>query len=277
MNITPYLYVPLITWVIAQTVKFCLALLRGDVNVRYLYASGGMPSVHSAVVSSLVTYALLQGGPNSPLFGVVAVFAAIVIYDSFGVRRSAGDNARAFNKLIDELAETGGVRDKTAYGHLREILGHKPLEVLVGVVLGVIMGIVFGVQNLQLRSAFFYAGVTSDQAKVLAGLGLVVIICAVLFRAFYKPKSKGVRTALNYVFYWNMIAGLAIALVGIAGYEQVAYFSSQMVATLVVAIWLVGFVIFLVRLIVVDRAHKKTVSQTQGRDTWLKKAGKKKK
>jgi acid phosphatase family membrane protein YuiD len=116
-----------------------------------------MPSVHSAVVSSLATYALLQGGPTNPLFGVTAVFAAIVIYDSFGVRRSAGDNAKALNKLIAELAETGGVRDRAAYGHLREILGHKPLESLSCVILGIVMGVVFGMQNMQLHATFFYA------------------------------------------------------------------------------------------------------------------------
>jgi hypothetical protein len=48
-----------------------------------------------------------------------------------------------------------------------------------------------------------------------------------LFKAFYKTKSKEVRTALNYVFYWNMLAGVVIALIGIAGYEQAAYLSSQ--------------------------------------------------
>ena len=49
--ITPYLYVPLIAWAIAQLLKFFIALVRGDADLRYLYASGGMPSVHSAITT----------------------------------------------------------------------------------------------------------------------------------------------------------------------------------------------------------------------------------
>lgn len=276
MGITPYLYVPLITWAVAQTIKFALALIRGDVDLRYLYASGGMPSVHSAVVCSLATYALLEGGPTSPLFGITAVFAAIVMYDSFGVRRSAGENAKTLNKLIGELGQRGTVKDAAQYGHLREILGHKPLEVIIGAVLGVVMGIIFGIQKVQVQFAPFYAGISTNQAKVLAGLGVIVLISGMLFRAFYKAHNKQTRTALNYVFYCNMLMGVLIALVGIAGYEQIAYFSTQFAAVLVVLVWLVLFVVLLVRLIKIGSDHKKTVATTKNRDTWLKKAGKKK-
>ncbi len=276
MGITPYLYVPLITWAVAQTIKFVLALVRGDVDLRYLYASGGMPSVHSAVVCSLATYALIEGGPTSPLFGLTAVFAAIVMYDSFGVRRSSGEQAKTLNKLIGELGETGSVRDATQYDHLREILGHKPVEVGVGAVLGVAMGVLFGIQKLQPGLNALYTATSPMQAKLLAGLGVVVIVSALLIRAFYKARNKQVKTKLQMVFYCNLLMGILIALAGVAGYEQVAYFSTQLAAIAVVVVWVVLFTILFVQLLMASSAHKAQASSGKSREAWLKKAGKKK-
>lgn len=91
MAYNPYIIVPFATWAVAQISKFAIAAFRGRIDFRYLYASGGMPSVHSAVVCSLAMTALLVDGVGSHLFGFTAIFAAIVMYDSFGVRRSAGE------------------------------------------------------------------------------------------------------------------------------------------------------------------------------------------
>ena len=98
-----YLYGPLILWFVAQLVKFSIHLARGRADVRYLFASGGMPSAHAAVVCSLATITLLDQGITSPLFGITAILAAIVMYDSFGVRRSSGDQARLLNRLVSDL------------------------------------------------------------------------------------------------------------------------------------------------------------------------------
>jgi len=48
-----YLVVPLVVWAVAQFLKFIIAAFRGRVDFRYLYGSGGMPSVHAAVVTAL--------------------------------------------------------------------------------------------------------------------------------------------------------------------------------------------------------------------------------
>src|SRR6266571_1039037 len=104
-----YIIVPLATWVIAQVAKFMLAALRGRIDFRLLYASGGMPSVHSAIVTSLATTSFLIDGPTSHIFGLTVVVAAIVIYDSFGVRRSSGEQTVALNMLLRSL-ENGKVK-----------------------------------------------------------------------------------------------------------------------------------------------------------------------
>ena len=133
---TAYLYVPLIAWALAQGIKMLIEIFKGEADLRYLYASGGMPSAHSAVVTALAGYTFYHQGIDSPLFGVTAVFAAIVMYDSFGVRRSAGEQARTLNKLIAEMSHNGNLRKPDDYSQLREILGHQPLEVIVGALLG---------------------------------------------------------------------------------------------------------------------------------------------
>ena len=105
--LTPYLYVPIVAWILAQLIKTTIEVIKGDVDIKYLYASGGMPSAHSAVVVSLAGYTFYNQGANSPLFGVTAIIAGIVMYDSFGVRRSSGEQAKMLNKLITEMAISG--------------------------------------------------------------------------------------------------------------------------------------------------------------------------
>lgn len=135
----PYLVIPFATWLIAQLSKFVGRAWQGDVNWRLLYNSGGMPSAHSAVVTSLAATALIIGGGTSPLFGIAVWLAAIVMYDSFGVRRSSGDQTKAINAIIANLDIKGGRGE--APWRLREIFGHQPSEVLAGAILGLIVSL----------------------------------------------------------------------------------------------------------------------------------------
>src|SRR3990167_2577997 len=142
MNIyNPYLIIPFVAWFVAHCIKFSLRALNGDVNVRYFYASGGMPSGHSATVLALATTALVHAGWSSPLFGVVAVIAVIVVYDSFGVRRSSGDQAVAINTILKKLPKDQKLSDLK----LREVLGHTPSEVIVGSLLGITVALLMSI------------------------------------------------------------------------------------------------------------------------------------
>lgn len=133
MTNNPYLVIPFAAWFLAQAVKFLSRALKGDMDWQLMYVSGGMPSAHSAVVVSLATTALVLGGWNSPLFGVTAIFAAVVMYDALGVRRMAGEHAIEFNKF---LKESGSKRNL-----IREIRGHQPIEVIAGAVFGAIVAV----------------------------------------------------------------------------------------------------------------------------------------
>jgi len=92
-----------------------------------------MPSSHAASVSALTTMVGLSEGFRSTLFGVTLFFSLIVMYDAAGLRRAAGRQAVVLNRLIDEHFKN----PETSTQRLMELLGHTPLEVLVGALLGV--------------------------------------------------------------------------------------------------------------------------------------------
>jgi acid phosphatase family membrane protein YuiD len=211
--ISEYLYIPLITWLIAQVIKFSIATLQGKYRPSLLFSSGGMPSVHSATVASLATVALIEGGANSPLFGITGVFAAIVMYDSLGVRRAAGEQAKVLNLLIEDLSSSGAVKTPKKYGHLREILGHRPLEVAIGVVLGVATtSILLGSRLLEQASWLLTA--PANLAR-WAQIGLAVLLILIGVAAYLTARSRSSRKLARYRPFLKqfLIANLVIAAI----------------------------------------------------------------
>jgi acid phosphatase family membrane protein YuiD len=101
-------------------------------NLRRFVETGGMPSSHAASVAALSTAVGMEEGFRSTLFGATLFFSLIVMYDAAGLRRAAGRQAVVLNRLIDEHFRHP---EKDAQ-RLMELLGHTPLEVLVGGMLG---------------------------------------------------------------------------------------------------------------------------------------------
>jgi len=97
-----------------------------------IVSPGGMPSSHSALTVALMVSVGIYEGFNSTLFAISACFAIIVMYDAAGVRRAAGEQAKAINILFDRLEDRGLKLDKK----LKELLGHRPIEVIAGAFLG---------------------------------------------------------------------------------------------------------------------------------------------
>ena len=96
-----------------------------------------MPSSHSGVVISLTTMIGKNVGINSPLFAVALIFSFIVMYDAAGVRRAAGKQAKLLNKIV----ETPGLTGLQVSERLVEVLGHTPVQVIVGAAIGVVVGL----------------------------------------------------------------------------------------------------------------------------------------
>lgn len=133
------IYVPLLLWLCIQTFKVICDLVKTkQFNFKRIMGAGGMPSSHSAVVTSLATLIGRSCGFNSEIFALATIFAVVVMYDAAGVRRAAGKQARLLNKIVN----TPGLTNVQVKEKLTEVLGHSPKEVFVGAVIGIIAGLI---------------------------------------------------------------------------------------------------------------------------------------
>ena len=130
------LIIPICSWGLSQLLKVIIVLIRqGQLDLRYLVISGGMPSSHSAMVSALATVLALVEGVGSAVFGISAVFALVVMYDAAGVRQSVGQQSIVLNRILRDLRAR---RPMTEWGRdLREFIGHTSYQVVVGGLLGI--------------------------------------------------------------------------------------------------------------------------------------------
>jgi acid phosphatase family membrane protein YuiD len=131
-----YLTVPILSWFIAQFFKFVFVMIRyRKPDFKRLVGSGGMPSGHSAFIVSFATVTAKHFGISSYQFGFAAAVAIIVMYDATGVRRAAGKQAEILNKIFFSGVCTVKVEER-----LKELIGHTPIEVVVGALLGIVLG-----------------------------------------------------------------------------------------------------------------------------------------
>lgn len=132
-----YIWTPILLWFAIQSFKVAWDLVtERKFNFKRILGAGGMPSSHSAVVTSLATLIGKNQGFNSPMFALALIFACIVMYDAAGVRRAAGKQAQLLNKIIN----TPGLSGLQVQEKLVEVLGHTPTQVLVGALIGIIAG-----------------------------------------------------------------------------------------------------------------------------------------
>lgn len=133
-----YIYIPLLVWFCIQTFKVIHDLIKTKkFNFKRIMGAGGMPSSHSAVVTCLAAMIGKNEGFETPIFAMSLVFAMVVMYDAAGVRRAAGKQARLLNKIV----ETPGLSGVQVQEKLVEVLGHTPLQVIVGAGIGIVIGL----------------------------------------------------------------------------------------------------------------------------------------
>lgn len=126
-----------VAWFIAQTIKLVLTLRGGFTREAFkkLYSTGGFPSSHTSTVSALATACGLNFGFDSPYFAISAVFALIVIYDAFTLRRETGKHAEVLNQIMEDFYRYKRIQAS----HLKELIGHTRFEVFFGFILGTIV------------------------------------------------------------------------------------------------------------------------------------------
>ncbi|TQR18400.1 divergent PAP2 family protein [Psychrobacillus vulpis] len=134
----------------AQFVKIPIHfLMTKKLDWKLFTSTGGMPSSHSAAVTSLCTAIAFETGLDSPLFGVATVFAVIVMFDATGVRFQAGQQAIIINQMradfqmfVEQTKGWAHKKNEEKMKELKTLLGHKPMEVFMGALTGIIISII---------------------------------------------------------------------------------------------------------------------------------------
>jgi Uncharacterized protein conserved in bacteria len=133
------------SWILSQFLKTIITIFSQNVSSFHelielmFWKTGGMPSSHSALVSSVSTCIGFKSGIDSDLFVFSCCFALVVIRDAVGVRRSSGQQARALNELGMKIS----TKLRYQFKPVKEIQGHSPMEVLAGILLGFFIGVAF--------------------------------------------------------------------------------------------------------------------------------------
>lgn len=127
--------IPVISWVTAVILKGIYGLHSKKFSLSQTLGSGGMPSVHSALVTSITTALGIKYGVFSDIFTIAVVFSMIIIYDAINVRFEAGLHAKALNQL-------NCTKDKATNYNFNESIGHLPEEAFAGSVIGIIVAMI---------------------------------------------------------------------------------------------------------------------------------------
>lgn len=122
-----YAITPFTAWLAAGILKFCINSVRAGKPAFSLIGYGGLPSNHSAIVTSMAALIALKEGINHPAFGVALTLAFIVMLDASSLRRQVGKHAAAIN-LLSPPERAGAA--------LRERMGHTLVEIIAGILVG---------------------------------------------------------------------------------------------------------------------------------------------
>ena len=127
MNLS-YLLTPFLAWLVAGVLKFTINSIRAGKPAFGLIGYGGLPSNHSAIVSSMAALIALKDGMGTPAFGVAVTLAFVVMLDANSLRQQVGKHATAINKLAADTAD---------HQALRERIGHTRWEIAAGIAVGI--------------------------------------------------------------------------------------------------------------------------------------------
>ena len=131
----PILITSAVAWLISQIIKAIIDV-RAKRSVRVL-GHGGMPSSHSATMSSLTLIVGLYEGFDTAAFAIAAMVAFVVMCDAAGVRNETAKHSASIKELAESVSELGGDSKDVGTDKLEEFIGHTPLQVVVGALVGI--------------------------------------------------------------------------------------------------------------------------------------------
>ncbi|HBI17600.1 MAG: Acid phosphatase/vanadium-dependent haloperoxidase related protein [Candidatus Moranbacteria bacterium GW2011_GWF2_34_56] len=134
---TPYnvFLVPIIVLGITRVLKFIIFYFRHNRDLAYTrkhaMSYGHMPSVHTALMTSMITSVGYYEGITSGAFAVAIIMAIIVVDDATRLRVYMGTHSEYINMLRQKVGVDG-----EKYPDLKERMGHRMSEVIAGAIVG---------------------------------------------------------------------------------------------------------------------------------------------
>ena len=130
----------LLGWSVAQVSKTIIYLIvNKELRLERMCGGGGMPSSHSATVCGLATATGMIYGGGSIEFAITFALAMIVMYDAMNVRMETGRQGKVLNDMLEIFQNMG--KNISPEERLKELVGHTPLQVLVGAITGIIVAV----------------------------------------------------------------------------------------------------------------------------------------
>ena len=140
-SVNEILTVSIVSWFVAQVLKTIINfILLGKLQLERMWGDGGMPSALCAMV---IATARCEG-IDSAIFAVACVVAIITMHDAMGVRHETGEQAKVLNQMIEEWIDISEKNSPFLQNmHLKEMVGHTPLQVMAGMVVGIVVGCLY--------------------------------------------------------------------------------------------------------------------------------------
>ncbi len=124
---------------LAQFINVLIAFYRTKkFRFERIFDTGGMPSSHTSLVTTLTIGVGLESGVTSAIFSIALIFSLYVVFEATGLRQEVGKQARVLNDLVDDLLVTHHLNTS----RLKELVGHTWGEVTVGFIFGLLVAVI---------------------------------------------------------------------------------------------------------------------------------------
>jgi hypothetical protein len=135
------LIISLVAGLFAQFIKIVLKSYKArKVKVSTFDDYGGMPSAHSAFLTSMLTAIAIYEGVLSTSFAIAFIIASILIRDAVGIRMELEKQGRIIKKLVNA---NNYEKEINAEDELADRMGHTYPEIIVGGLLGIAIAVIF--------------------------------------------------------------------------------------------------------------------------------------
>ncbi|EKE21262.1 MAG: hypothetical protein ACD_7C00301G0002 [uncultured bacterium] len=137
MNLSQYniFIIPFAVLALTRVLKFVIFYFRHNRDLAYTrkhaMSYGHMPSVHTALMVSMVTSIGHYEGIDSGVFALAVIMAIVVVDDATRLRVYMGTHSEYINFIKNKLD-----MDNEKYPELKERMGHRLSEVIAGAIVG---------------------------------------------------------------------------------------------------------------------------------------------